>query len=148
MKVILLDEIEKLGNLGDVVEVKKGYARNYLFPRKLAIEALDKNMMILEEKKRKRAQQLAKAKQEMEELGKKIANMSFTVPMTAGEEDKLYGSVTTELVAEAFAAEGITNIDKKQIQLPESIRKLGVYQVEVKLHPEVTVSTKVWVVRK
>ena len=147
MKVILLDEIEKLGNLGDVVEVKKGYARNYLFPRKLAVEALDKNMKILEERKRKRAQQHARQKQEMEELGRKISNISCTIPMTAGEEDKLYGSVTTEHVAEAFAAEGV-KIDKKQIHLPESIRKLGVYQIEVKLHPEVTVQTKVWVVKK
>ncbi|MBL7071067.1 MAG: 50S ribosomal protein L9 [Candidatus Omnitrophica bacterium] len=147
MKVILLDDIEKMGSLGDVVEVKKGFARNFLFPRKLAIEALDKNLKVLEERKRKRAQQIAKVKQETVELGKKISGISCTIPMTAGEEDKLFGSVTTELVAEALAAEGV-NIDKKQITLPESIRKLGVYQVEVRLDPEVTVSTKIWVVKK
>jgi len=147
MKVILLDEVDKLGTLGDVVEVKKGFARNYLFPRKLAVEALDKNLKVLEERKRKLARQFAKMKHEMEELGKKISNTSCTIPMAAGEEDKLYGSVTTELVAEAFAGEGV-KIDKKQIRLPEAIHKLGVYQVEVRLHPEVTVSSKIWVVRK
>ena len=147
MKVILLDDVEKLGNIGDVVDVKRGYARNFLFPKNLAIEALDKNAKVLEARKRKREQQTTKKKQGMEELGKKIASVSCTIPMTAGEEDKLFGSVTTELIADAFAAEGI-DIDKKQIHLAEPIRKLGIYQIEVKLHPEVTASTKVWVVRK
>lgn len=147
MKVILLDDVEKLGNIGDVVDVKRGYARNFLFPRNLAIEALDKNVKVLEARKRKRERQITKKKQEMEDLGKKIASVSCTIPMTAGEEDKLFGSVTTELIADAFAAEGI-NIDKKQIHLAEPIRKLGIYQMEIKLHPEVTASTKVWVVRK
>lgn len=147
MKVILLDDVEKLGSLGDVVEVKMGHARNFLFPRNLAIDALDKNLKVLEERKRKREQRLAKEREEMRALAERIANASCAIPMAAGEEDKLYGSVTTELIAEALAQEGIT-IDKRQIHLAEPIRKLGIYQIEVKLHPEVTVSTKVWVVRK
>lgn len=147
MKVILLEDVERLGSFGDVVEVKKGHARNFLFPRNLAIEALDKNLKVLEERKRKRERQLAKEKEEIRALAERIANTSCTIPMAAGEEDKLYGSVTTELIAEALAQEGIA-IDKRQIHLAEPIRKLGIYQIEVKLHPEFTASTKVWVVRK
>ena len=147
MKIILLEDVDKLGKLGDVVEVKKGYARNFLFPRDLAVEAIDKNLKILEAKKKKREQALIKQKSEMEELAKRISNMSCTISMAIGEEDKLYGSVTTEDIAEAFRAEGIS-VDKKQIYFTEPIRKLGVYQIELKLHPEVTAKTKVWVVKK
>lgn len=147
MKVILLDDVEKLGKLGDVVEVKKGYARNYLFARNLAVEALDKNLKVLEERKRKREQRLTKIKKEMEGLSQRMSGMSFTIPMTAGEEDKLYGSVTADIIREAFAAEGI-NIDTKDINIEEPIKKLGVYQIKVKLHPEVTAMSKIWVVRK
>jgi large subunit ribosomal protein L9 len=147
MKIILLDDVEKLGKLGDVVEVKKGYARNFLFPRNLAIEAADKNLKVLEARKRKREQQFAKEKVQTEELANKIASISCTIPMAAGEEDKLFGSVTTENIVEAFRSEGI-DIDKKKIHLVEPIKKLGVYQVEIKLHPEITATTKVWVVKK
>jgi len=147
MKVILLDDIKKLGNLGDVVNVKRGYARNYLFPKNLAIEALDKNLKVLEARKRRKAEQLAKERAELEELAKRIEAASCTVAVTAGEEDRLFGAVTTEDITAAFRQENI-NIDKKQVLIGENIKKLGVYQVEIKLHPEITVSTKVWVVRK
>jgi large subunit ribosomal protein L9 len=147
MRVILVEDVNKLGKLGDVVDVKRGFARNFLFPRKLAIEATDNNLRLLEQKKRKREQQLAREKQEMEELARRITGISCTIPMMAGDEDKLFGSVTAEHIAEAFFAEGI-KIDKRHIYLPEPIRKLGVYQVEIKLHPEITTSAKVWVVKK
>lgn len=147
MKVILIEDVNKLGKLGDVVDVKRGYARNFLFPRNLAIEAIGKNLKLLEEKKRIRERQLAKEKYNVEELAKRISNMSCTIPMTAGEEDKLFGSVTAEHIKEAFLSEGI-DINKKQIHFTEPIRKLGIYQVEIKLHPEFIVSTKVWVVKK
>ena len=147
MELILIEDVAKLGKLGDVVNVKKGYARNFLLPRQLAIEATDKNLKFLEERKKKRQKEAAKTKLGMEELGKKISSVSCTIPMAAGEEDKLFGSVTTEHIKEAFLQEGI-EIDKKQIHITEPVRKLGVYQVEIKLHPEVTVSAKVWVVKK
>ena len=147
MKVILLDDIEKVGKLGDVIEVKRGYARNFLFPRNLAIEALDKNLKVLEARKRKREQKLASEKAEAEELAKKIGGMSCTIPVAAGEEDKLFGSVTTEHIAEFFNNEGIA-IDKKQVHIEEPIKKLGVYPITIKVHPEVTATTKVWVVKK
>ncbi len=147
MKVILLDDVKKLGKLGDEVTVKKGYARNFLFPRNLAIEATDKNLSILEQKKKKRQQELTKARAEVQKLAERIKGMSFTVVMAAGEEDKLFGSVTAEHVVETFSREGI-NIDIEQVHIAEPIKKLGVYQVDVKLHPEITASAKVWVVKK
>ncbi len=147
MKVILLEDVDKLGKLGDAVIVKRGYARNFLFPRKLAMEATDKGLKFLEEKKKKRERELAKSKVKIEELAGKISSVSCTIPMAAGEEDKLFGSVTAEHIAEAFSHEGIS-IDKKQIHLAEPIRKLGVYQIEIKLHPDLTVSAKVWIVKK
>ena len=147
MQVILLKDIDKIGKLGDAVSVKKGYARNFLLPRKLAIEASAGSLKFVEQAKKKHEQELIKAKTEMEELAKKIGGMSCTVTMAAGEEDKLFGSVTAEHIKEAFAAEGV-EIDKRQVRLTEPIKKLGVYPVEIKLHPEVTASTKVWVVKK
>ncbi len=147
MKVVLLDDVEKLGKLGDIVNVKPGYARNYLFPRKIAIEATDKSLQVLEHRKRKRAEALARMKADMEALAEKIKSTSCTVEAAAGEEDKLFGSVTSEHIAEALAAEGIT-VDKKQIHIEEPIRKLGVYQVHIKLSPEVSATTKVWVIKK
>jgi len=147
MKIILLDDINKLGKLGDIVDVKKGYARNFLFPRSLAIKASDKNLKVLEEKKKRRKQELLKEKRDVEELAQRISNISCTIPMAAGEEDKLFGSVTAEHIREAFLSEGI-NVDKRHIHLTEPIRRLGVYQVEIKLHPELTTTARVWVVKK
>ena len=147
MKAILIEDIDKLGKMGDIVDIKQGYARNFLFPRNLAIEVTDRNLKALEDKKRKREQQLKKGKIEIEELAKRISSISCTIPMAAGEEDKLFGSVTAEHIAKAFSSEGI-NVDKKQIHIPEPIKKLGVYPVEIKLQPEVTTQTKVWVVKK
>ncbi len=147
MKAILIEDIDKLGKMGDIVDIKQGYARNFLFPRNLAIEVTDRNLKVLEDKKRKREQQLKKGKIEIEELAGRISSISCTIPMAAGEEDKLFGSVTAEHIAKAFSSEGI-DLDKKQIHIPEPIKKLGVYPVEIKLHPEVTTQTKVWVVKK
>lgn len=147
MKIILIADVDKVGKVGEIADVKKGYARNFLFPRKLAIEAIDSNLRLTEDIKKKHEQKLAKEKSLMEQLATKISNMSCTIPVAAGEEDKLFGSVTSVHIAETVSVEGI-NIDKKQIHLAEPIRKLGVYQVEIKLHPEVTASLKVWVVKK
>ena len=147
MQVILIEDVDKIGKLGDVVNVTRGYARNFLFPRKLAMEATAMSISLLEKKKKKRIQETARIKAEIAELAGKVSNTSCTVAVAAGEEDKLFGSVTAEHIKEALAAEGI-EVDKKQIHLAEPIRKLGVYQVEIKLHPEITASAKVWVVKK
>lgn len=147
MRLILLNDVEKLGKMGDVVNTADGFARNYLLPKNLAIKETKDNLMVLEERKRKRTRELEKEKAKLQETAKKINSSSFTISASAGEEDKLFGSVTAEDIADAFSSENI-QIDKKEINLKETIKKLGVYQVEVKLHPEITATAKIWVVRK
>ncbi|MDD5680639.1 MAG: 50S ribosomal protein L9 [Candidatus Omnitrophica bacterium] len=147
MKVILINDVEKLGRMGDLVDVREGYARNYLFPKNLAVKETKESLKAFEERKKKHAQETAKEKIKLEELAKKIGNLSLTIPAAAGDEDKLFGSVTADDIATVFSAENI-QIDKKQISIKEPIKKLGVYQVEVKLHPEVTATAKIWVVKK
>lgn len=147
MKVILISDVDKLGKMGDLIDVREGYARNYLFPKNLAIKETKESLKAFEEKKKKHAQDIAKEKIKFEELAKKINNTSFTIPAAAGDEDKLFGSVTADDIATVFSTEGI-QIDKKQVNIKEPIKKLGVYQIEVKLHPEVTATAKIWVVKK
>ncbi len=147
MKVILIEDVKKVGSMGDVVQVKDGYARNYLFPKNLAKLATDSNQNIVDGIKRKKASALLKEKKGAEELKEKLSLMSCTVAVEAGEDDRLFGSVTAQDVAQAFEAEGIS-LDKRKVLLEEPIKKLGVYHVSVKLHPEVTGAVKVWVVKK
>lgn len=147
MKIILLEDIKGLGKLGDVVVVKKGYARNFLFPRNLAAEADENSTRLLEDRKKRRDKELVEAMDQMRQLAQRIESISCTIPMAAGDDDKLYGSVGAEHIVDAMAAEGIS-LDRKQVNLPEHVKKLGVYQVEIRLHPEVTASTRIWVVRK
>ena len=147
MKVILIEDVKKLGSMGDIVQVKDGYARNFLFPKNLAKLATDSNLSIIEEIKKKKIQALLKEKKEAELLKEKISLVSCTISIEAGEDDKLFGSVTSQDVAEAFEQEGFS-IDKKKIILEEAIKKLGVYHISIKLHPEVTAEAKIWVVKK
>jgi len=147
VKVILLKDIDKLGKIGDEVEIKDGYARNYLLPRKCAIEATKGAMKIAEQKKREKASKESKLIQESKELAVKISATSCTISMESGEGDKLFGSVTSEMIAEALKAEGV-EIDKKKVVLEEPIKALGVYSVEIKLHPEVKTQARIWVVKK
>ena len=147
MKVILIEDVQKLGAMGEIIQVKNGYARNFLFPRKLAKPATDSNLKIIEGIKRKKVTALAKEKKLAEELRDKILLVSCTIATEAGEDDKLFGSVTAQDVALAFKEEGFS-IDKRKIILEEPIKKLGVYHVTVKLHPEVTGEVKVWVVKR
>ena len=147
MKVILLETIDRLGKTGEVLEVKEGYARNYLLPKNKAKPATPGNMKLLDALKAKEAVEAKKKLEDMQALAGKIASLSLTITAEAGEEDKLFGSVSSEMISEALAVEGI-KIDKKDIVLDEQIKKLGVYQAAVKLHPEVKASLKVWVVKK
>ena len=147
MKVILTENIERLGKIGDVVSVKEGYARNYLIPNKKAREATPGNMKVLDVLKKKQAQADAKNAAAARALADRISALSLTITAEAGEEEKLFGSVSNEAIAEALAEEGIT-IDKRDILLDEPIKKLGVYQVTVKIHPEVKAGLRVWVVKK
>jgi len=147
VNVILLQDIDKLGALGDEIAVKDGYARNYLIPRKMAVEATSGALKILEKKKKEKAQLEQKAREEAEQLSERISNVSCTITMEAGEEDRLFGSVTSEMISESLAAEGI-EVDKKKIVMEEPIKKLGVYAVDIKLHPEVKTQARIWVVKK
>jgi len=146
VKVILLEDVDRLGKMGDIVTVKEGYARNYLLPKNKAKVASVGNMKILEMLKKKREAQEKKVLDEAKALSEKLASLSLTISAEAGEEEKLFGSVSNEMIAEALAAQGIT-IDKKDIIIDEPIRKLGVYTVAVKVHPEVRASLRVWVIK-
>ena len=147
MKVILTGDVKSIGSMGDVVDVKDGFARNFLFPKNLARLAVGSNLKIVEDIKKKKILAAAKEKKEAEALKEKISAFSCTIPVEAGEDDKLFGSVTSQDISRAFEVEGLT-VEKRKIMLEEPIKKLGVYNISVKLHPEVTVEVKVWVVKK
>lgn len=147
MKVILLETIDRLGKMGDVISVKEGYARNYLIPKNKARPATPGNMKTLEALKVKQAAEEAKKLDEARALADKISSLSLTIGAQSGEEDKLFGSISNDMISAALSEEGIT-IDKREIVLDEPIKKLGVYQVTVKVHPDLKASLRVWVVKK
>jgi len=147
MKVILLQNVERLGKTGDVVMVKEGYARNFLFPKNKAKPASEAGVKMLESLKKKREAEEKKKLDELRATADKLAALSVTINAQAGEEDKLFGSVSAEMISEAVSAQGFS-IDKKDITLDEPIKKLGVYTVIVKLHPEINASLRVWVVKQ
>ncbi len=146
MRVILKQDVEKLGRVGDIVEVAPGYARNFLIPKGLAIEVTKKNIKIIEEEKRRLKKKKDKEINEAKELAEKLSKKSVTIPVQVGEDDKLFGAVTSQDIAEALAQEGI-KIDKRKILLKEPLKALGIYNVEIKIHPEVNASIRVWVVK-
>ncbi|MFW6369259.1 MAG: 50S ribosomal protein L9 [Myxococcota bacterium] len=145
MKLILQEDVPHLGDVGDIVEVKPGYGRNYLIPQGLAVQADEKNVRRIEHERRRIAQRLEKMKDSAAAHGKRIQDVPVTIPRKVGEADKLFGSVTVRDIHEILAAEGY-EVERKHIRLPEPIRSLGVYEVPVKLHPDVVPTIKVWVV--
>jgi len=147
MKIILKADVERLGSVGEVVTVAPGYARNYLLPRELAFEATPANLARVEIEKRRWAKVHAKQREAAQETATKLEALSLTIPMPSGEDDRLFGTVTTMDVAAALAKEGFT-VDKRQMTIEEPIKTLGIYTVPLKLHPEVTASLKVWVVKQ
>lgn len=147
MEVILRQKIEGLGDRGDVVKVKEGYARNFLFPKRLALPSTPSQKRVLEEEGRLHVVRDAKLKQSVQAIAEKMKGLSCTIIVQAGEEDKLYGSVTGHDIAKAISDQGFA-IDHKQVVLEEPIKKLGVYSVSVRLHREVEVPVKIWVVKE
>ncbi|MDA8433555.1 MAG: 50S ribosomal protein L9 [Nitrospiraceae bacterium] len=145
MKVFLRDDVKNLGKIGEVVNVADGYARNFLFPKKLAVEANTKNIREFEHNKRIIQERAAKIKDASKATAERLSALSIVIKAKAGEEEKLFGSVTTMDIAEALKAEGY-EIDKKKISLEEPIKRLGEYSVEVKIHHEVSATVKVQVV--
>lgn len=146
MQVILKEDVEKLGKIGDVVVVSDGYARNFLIPKNLATEATPRNMKRIEHEKRLIAEKLKKATKEAENFARRLNEIIVTIPVQTGEGDKLFGSVTTMDIASALEKEGIT-VERKKILLENLIKELGAYIVPVKIHPEVTANLKVQVVK-
>ena len=147
MKVILRSDVERLGSAGDVVSVAAGYARNFLLPRGVAVAATDGNVKLIEVEKKRIAKDQARQKEEAEALAKQLEALSITISKQAGEEDKLFGSVTNKEIAEALVKEN-HEIDKRKIILEEPIKALGIYTVPIKLHSEVTAELKLWVVKE
>ncbi len=147
MKVILRNNVENLGNAGEIVDVKPGYARNYLVPQGLALIATKGNQAVYENEKKQIAARIAKDKVQAEEMAQKLEAASVTIAVSVGEEDKLFGSVTSQDIAENLVSQGL-EVDKRKIILEEPIKALGLYTVDVKLHTDVIGKVKVWVVKK
>jgi large subunit ribosomal protein L9 len=147
MEVILKEKVEKLGVKGDVVRVSDGYARNFLFPRKLAVPATPGNKAQIEQEKAAAVRQEAKEMLEAEMLARQMASVSIKLGRKVGENNVLYGSVTALDIAEALEGQGF-KIDKRKIELEDHIKSLGQFQVPVKLHREVVVPISVEVVKE
>ncbi len=147
MQIILQEDVEKLGNRGELVEVAAGYARNFLLPRKLALEATPGNMKRLEKMRVAFAKKEATEKDAAETLAQALAGVSLTLSRKAGENDQLFGSVTTGDISEALAAQGYT-IEKRKIALTDPIKLVGEYEIPLKLHREVTANVKLAVTKE
>jgi len=147
MEVILNKDVEKIGKAGSVVKVKEGFARNFLFPHNLAKLATAGSLKKLEQEKQVRSAQSAKAKEELLVVKNRLAELSLTISALAGDEEKLYGSISAHDISEALKDEGFS-IDKNIIDLAEPIKSLGIYEIQIKLHPEITAKLKLWVVKK
>jgi large subunit ribosomal protein L9 len=147
MEVILREDISNLGTRGQVVKVASGYARNFLIPKKLAVTATESNKKIVEQERQAHLRKEAKLQGEAQDLAKLMTGVSVTISQKAGENDQLFGSVTSKDVADALAAMGFT-IDRRKIQLDEPIKQLGEFKIPVKLHKEVTVEVTVVVAKE
>lgn len=142
MKVILLQDVKKLGKKGDVVNTSDGYARNFLFPRKLAIEANDSNMHVLNNKKEAERRQKTAEIEEAQKLAKEIQGKEILIKVKTGEQGRLFGSITGKDISEELKKKFNIDIDKKKIVV-DAIRQLGTYEVEVKIYPEISTKVKV-----
>ena len=145
MKVILRKNHASLGNIGDLVDVKSGYARNYLIPNDVVYVASDAAMRTLEQEKKQYERRQSKAQIEAEKRATELGKLSITIAMQVGEEEKLFGAVTSQMIADALKQHG-AEVDRRSIILEEPIKALGIYEVPVKLHTNVTATVKVWVV--
>ena len=144
MEVILKEDIEKLGHRGDVVKVADGYGRNYLLPSKLAIQATAANKAVVEQMKQSAVRKLAKEKVVADDLSKQLDNVELVFARKVGENDHLFGSVTSADIAQQLEQKGYT-IDRRKISLEEPLKSLGEFHVPIKLHREVTTHLKVTV---
>lgn len=147
MKVILRKNYENLGNIGDIVEVKAGFARNFLIPRSIAYTATAGNIKAFEQEKIQIEKREEKELHAAQKIAAELENVSISIPVKVGEEDKIFGTVTTQMIADALKEKGF-ELDKRKIEITEPIKALGIYSVNVKLHPSVSTNVKTWVVRE
>lgn len=147
MEVILREDVEKLGSRGTLVKVAAGYARNFLLPKRLAVEATDANRKIVEQERQAHLRKEAKLKGEAEDLAKLMTGVSVTIAQKAGEADQLFGSVTSKDIADALTAKNFT-VDRRKVHLEEPIKQLGEFKVPVRLHKDVTIELTVNVVKE
>jgi len=147
MNVLLLKDMEKLGREGDIVTVADGYARNYLVPRGCAVVASHKTIKLQQKIRSERLAREAHERQEFVELAEKLSNVSVTTAVKVGEDEQLYGSVTAQDIIDLLKEEGY-EIDRKKVVLEHPIKSLGVYAIEIRLHPDVTAPIKLWVVKE
>ena len=148
MELILTQPVKGLGKDGDKVKVKDGYARNFLIPNKLALEATPQNLEYHRQQQKKEQGRLARERKQAEELAKRIAQVSCTISVETGENDRLFGAVTAQDIASAVKEKSGVSLDKRTIELDEAIKQLGVFTIGVRLHPEVKGQLKLWVVKK
>lgn len=147
MKVILRQNYENLGTIGDVVDVKDGYARNYLIPRSIAYRATPGAMRAIDSEKKRYDAQQARLQADARSQAERLESVSITIPMRVGDDERLFGSVTSIMISEELGRQG-HEVDRRTIQLEEPIKHLGMYDVPIKLHTNVTATLKVFVVNK
>lgn len=147
MKVLLRQDHENLGKRGEVISVKNGFARNYLFPRGIALEATPSSERVIAEERRTIARREEKDRKAAEIQARDLEAVSVTAAVAVGEEDRVFGSVTSQTIADLLQEKGYA-IDKRKILLDEPIKALGVYSVPIKIHPEVEVKVRLWVVKE
>jgi len=147
MKVILRQDISSLGKAGEAVEVKSGYGRNFLIPRNMAVVATKGNLKAIDEIKSQNDLREKKLRVEAVRLKEKLEKLSLTCEVLVGEEDKIFGSVTSQNIVDLVAAEGF-KIDKRNVILEDAIKSLGVYTIQVKIEKDIFANLKLWVIRK
>ncbi|MBS1561267.1 MAG: 50S ribosomal protein L9 [Bacteroidetes bacterium] len=145
MKIILRQNVDTLGTIGEIVNVKAGYARNYLIPREMAYVASDGAIRALETEKKQYEVKMSKAKAHADVVAGQLAELQISIPMQVGEEGRLFGSVTAPMIAQELELRGY-HVDRRLIIIEEPIKTLGIFDVKVKLHPEVVATLKIWVI--
>ncbi|UCE19736.1 MAG: 50S ribosomal protein L9 [Gemmatimonadota bacterium] len=147
MKIILREDVPPLGAKGDTVDVAAGYARNFLIPRNLAFAATPSYLKIYDEEQKQKNVRANKEKRLAQKMAHDLEKISCTATVAVGEEDRIFGSVTAQNIADSLKEQGF-DIDKRKIVLEEPLKALGVYTVPIKLHPDVEATVKVWVVKE
>jgi len=145
MKVVLRQDVPDLGSIGDVVNVKDGYARNYLIPRGLAYYASPKALKLIEQEKKRYEQRKQQEISNAQELAEQLSTLQITIPMKVGEGGRLFGSVTPQMISKELELLGYV-IDRRSIIIDEPIKSLGIFDVKIRLHPEVIATLKIWVI--